>query len=141
MDDHGNTKRRTSQQHQNEMVGMANGGSKDELEIRDGGDMCINEANVNQGTVPEVLLAYPVNQAEQGMAKDVMEKSTLDEMVGPNLDGLKALDGPINESGNNKSQGADKQWTWTRRTRMDYGPVENLKENAKLILGKRMNTT
>lgn len=24
---------------------------------------------------------------------------------------------------------------------MDYGPMENLKENAKLTLGKRMNTT
>ena len=82
---------------------MANGGGRDESEIRDGGDMCFNEANVNQGTGPEVSLAYPVNQAEQGMAKDVMGKSTLDEMVGPNLDGLKALDGPINESGNNRS--------------------------------------
>ena len=120
---------------------MANGGGRDESDMRDGGDMCINEVNVNQGTVSEVSLANPVNQAEQGTAKDVMEKSRLDEVVGPSLVGLKASDGPINESGNNRSQGADKQRTWTRRAHMDYGPVETLKESAKLILGKCMNTT
>ena len=120
---------------------MANGGGRDESDIRDGGDMCINEVNVNQGTVSEVSLANPVNQAEQGTTKDVMEKSMLDEVVGPSLVGLKASDGPINESGNNRSQGADKQRMWTKRARMDYGPVETLKESAKLILGKCMNTT
>ena len=36
------------------------------------------------------------------MGKDVMEKRTLDEVVGPSRDGLRALDGPTNESGSNR---------------------------------------
>jgi len=68
-----------------------------------------------------------------------MEKNTLDEVLGPSLVGLRALDGPMNESGNNRLPGFDKQRTWTRRARMDYGPMETLKESAKLVLGKRMN--
>lgn len=86
-----------------------------------------------------------------------MEKSTLDEVLGPSLVGLRASDGPTNESGNNKLLGPEmrasdgptnesgndkllapeKQRTWTKRTRMDYGPVETLKESANLVLGKQ----
>nr|POE96112.1 hypothetical protein CFP56_23483 [Quercus suber] len=68
-----------------------------------------------------------------------MEKSTLDEMFGPSMVGLGTSDGPTNESGNNRPQGLDKQRTWTRRAHMDFGPVENLKEGAKSVLGKRIN--
>ncbi|XP_030936349.1 uncharacterized protein LOC115961514 [Quercus lobata] len=46
-DDKGNAERRTTQQHQNELSGMVNDGGRDESEIRDGGDMRFNEANVN----------------------------------------------------------------------------------------------
>ena len=70
-----------------------------------------------------------------------MEKSTLDEVLGPSLVGLRASDGPTNESGNNKLLGPEKQRTWTKRTRMDYGPVETLKESANLVLGKQTNQT
>ena len=54
---------------------------------------------------------------------------------------MRALDGPTNESGNNRFPGPKKQRTWTRRARMDYGPVETLKESAKLVLGKRTSQT
>ena len=60
------------------------------------------------------------------------------ELLGPEL---RASDGPSNDSGNNKIQGLEKQCTWIRRARMDYGPVENLKENANVALGKRTNQT
>ena len=90
-----------------------------------------------------------------------MEKSTLDEVLGPSLVGLRASDGPMNESGNNRLLGPEmraldrptnesgndkllapeKQRTWTKRTRMDYGPVETLKESANLVLGKQTNQT
>ena len=62
VDDHGNDERRTTQQHPDVMVGTANGGGRDESDIRFGGDMCINEVNVNQGIVPEISMANPVNQ-------------------------------------------------------------------------------
>ena len=90
-----------------------------------------------------------------------MEKSTLDEVLGPSLVGLRASDGPMNESGNNRLLGPEmraldrptnesgndkllapeKHRTWTKRTRMDYGPVETLKESANLVLGKQTNQT
>ena len=108
-DDKGNAERRTMQQHQNELSGMVNDGGRDESVIRDGEDMRFNEANMNQGSGPEASLAYPMNQAVQSTDKDVMEKNTLDGLVRPDLDGLKASDGLIDESGKNKSQGVEKQ--------------------------------
>lgn len=36
-----------------------------------------------------------------------MEKSTLDEVLGPSLVGLRASDGPMNESGNNRLPGPE----------------------------------
>ena len=50
-----------------------------------------------------------MNQAVQSTDKDVMEKNTLDGLVRPDLDGLKASDRLIDESGKNKSQGVEKQ--------------------------------
>lgn len=62
VDDQGNDERRTTLQHPVVTVGTANGGGGDESDIRDGGDMCINEVNVYQGIVPEISLANPVIQ-------------------------------------------------------------------------------
>ena len=47
--------------------------------------------------------------------------------------------GPINENGSNKPQGVEKQRTWTRLARMDYGPMETLKESITPVLGKRLH--
>ena len=161
VDDQGNDERRTTQQPPIVTIGTVNGGGGDESEIRDGGDVRINEANVYQEIVPEVSLANPVIQGKQSTAKDVMEENTLDKLFGPSSVGLRAADGltkvsgnneslgpelrasngPPNDSGNNKIQGLEKQRMWVRRARMDYGPVENLKENANVVLGKRMNQT
>ncbi|KAK7843803.1 hypothetical protein CFP56_011894 [Quercus suber] len=139
VDDHGNDERRTTLHQQDEMVETAHGGGRCESDTRGGADKCINDDNVNKGLAPEISLANPVSQEAQSTDKDVMEKSTLDEMFGPSMVGLGTSDGPTNESGNNRPQGLDKQRTWTRRAHMDFGPVENLKEGAKSVLGKRIN--
>ena len=73
------------------------------------------------------------------MGKDDMDDTTVADFIGPSVDGLKVLDGPMNEAGNIKPQGLNKQRTWTRLACMDYGPMELLREGAKSILGKRIN--
>ena len=80
-----------------------------------------------------------VNSGERSTGKDDMDDTTVGDFIGPSVDGLKVLDGPMNEAGNIKPQGLNKQRTWTRLACMDYGPVELLKDGEKSILGKRIN--
>ena len=140
-------------------VGTASEGGGDESEIMDEGDVRINEANVYQGTASEGSLANPVIQGMHSTAKDVIEENSVEKLTGPGsgrlraTDGptkisannellgpdLKTSDGPSNVCGNNEIHGFEKQRTWTRRARMDYGLVENLKESVNVVLGKRTN--
>nr|POF00103.1 hypothetical protein CFP56_15958 [Quercus suber] len=108
-DDHGSDKRRTVQQQPVEVVGREYGGSSGESDIRSGGDKRINDDNVNIGCASEILLADPVHQAEQSMAKDMMGKSTLDDVLGPSIVGLHASNGPTNASDDKRPQDVDKQ--------------------------------
>ena len=66
---------------------------------------------------------------------DVITLGTED--LSPSRDGLGVFNGPMNKNGAIGPQGVDKQSKWTRFTRMDFGPVDLLKEGAKSILGKR----
>lgn len=59
------------------------------------------------------------------------------ENFSPSRDGMGVFAGPTNENIAIGPQGIDKKNTWTRFTRMNYGPVDFLKEGAKSILGKR----
>ena len=102
LDDHGTDERRTNQQQENDVVGNAYGGGRGESDTRVGVDKCIDDDNVNKGIASKISLANLVNHGEQYTGKDVMEKRTLDEVVGPSRDGLRALDGPTNESGSNR---------------------------------------
>ena len=84
------------------MVGNAYGGGRGESDTRVGVDKCIDDDNVNKRIASKISLANLVNHGEQYTGKDVMEKRTLDEVVRPSRDGLRALDGPTNESGSNR---------------------------------------
>jgi len=59
------------------------------------------------------------------------------ENFSPSWDRLGVFTGPMNKNGAIGPQGLDKQSKWTRFTRMDFGPMDLLKEGAKSILGKR----
>ena len=99
----------------------------------------IYDNNVNIEISPELSLANSVNPGEGSTGKDDMDEITVGEIIGPSVDGLRVLDGPMHEAGIIRPQGLDKQRTWTRLACMDYGPMELLKEGAKSILGKRIN--
>ena len=98
-----------------------------------------DDNNVNIGISPDFLLVQSVNSRERSTGKDDMDDTIFGDITGPSVDRLKVLDRPMNEAGSIKPQGLEKQRTWNRLARMDYRPVELLKEGAKSILGKRIN--
>ena len=102
MDDHKNDEMSANQQQVNDMAEVADDSRRVETATRVGVDKCIDDDNVNKGIASEISLANLVNHGEQYTSKDVMEKRTLDEVVGPSRDGLRALDGPTNESGSTR---------------------------------------
>nr|POF27484.1 hypothetical protein CFP56_47638 [Quercus suber] len=140
VDDYGSAKKRTVQQQPVEVVGREYDGSSGESDIRSGGDKRINDDNVNIGCAPEILLADSVHQAEQSMAKDLMGKSTLDEVLRPSIVGLNASDGPTNASNAKRPQDVDKQHGFSivrlqlesksERLRVDGGITVKLSERV-----------
>ena len=139
MDDHKTEEMSANQQQVNDMAEVADDSRRVETATKVGDGKRIDENKVNIKIVLEISLVNPVNPGEKSTGKDDMDEITFGEIVGPSGDGLRILDGPMNKSGIIRPQGLDKQHTWTRLARMDYGPVELLKEGAKSILGKRIN--
>ena len=111
MDDHRTDKRSANQQQVNDMARAADDGGKVEIATRVGDDKHIDENYLNIGIVPEISLVNPVNPRERSTGKDDMDEIMFGEIVGPSGDGLRILDGPMNESGIIRPQELDKQHT------------------------------